>query len=119
MFPYTANKVGSHSLRSGAATALHLSGSNTASIMQAGRWSSDAFLTYMRPHLVEAENDIGTRMLQHKNYHQPPHTNNTRHTQDPGRRIDPRAHTSTQRQRRTSFHGPDSSSSMIPRLHLF
>jgi hypothetical protein len=45
---YSAADVGTHSIRSGAAMGLALSGHATWRIMLAGRWKSQAFLLYIR-----------------------------------------------------------------------
>ena len=43
-----AEDVGPHSNRSSAAMWMYLNGVRTFTIMLQGRWSSDAFLTYIR-----------------------------------------------------------------------
>jgi hypothetical protein len=49
-FGFHPNEVGNRSLRSGATMALFLKDHSTAKIsMILGRWSSDAFLVYIRP----------------------------------------------------------------------
>jgi hypothetical protein len=48
-FGFDATEIGTKSLRSGAAMALFLMDYSTAGNMILGRWSSDAFLVYIRP----------------------------------------------------------------------
>ena len=45
---FPSNEIAGHSLRSGGATALALTGTPLHQIQSAGRWSSDAFLIYLR-----------------------------------------------------------------------
>ena len=60
---YFATKVGTHSLRSAAATAMHLAGVLVFTIMLIGRWSSDAFLRYVRHQVQEFSSGVSSRML--------------------------------------------------------
>ena len=46
---YLAEDIGTHSLRSGCAMALHLVELSEYAIKLIGRWKSDAFLVYIRP----------------------------------------------------------------------
>jgi len=48
---YKEEDVGSHSLRSGGATALYINGYDTMAIQRAGRWTSDTFLMYIHSQL--------------------------------------------------------------------
>ena len=45
---FPAVETGLHSIRSGAAIAMFLSGVSTIIIQRVGRWKSDAFLEYIR-----------------------------------------------------------------------
>jgi len=45
---FTGDDVGNHSIRSALAMALYLSKRAISTIMLLGRWSSDAFLLYIR-----------------------------------------------------------------------
>ena len=45
---FTADEIGTHSLRSGAAMQMYLGEIPVYTIMLIGRWSSDAFLRYIR-----------------------------------------------------------------------
>ena len=50
---YTPDQIGLHSARSGAAMAMYLAGVPVFTIMLLGRWSSDAFLRYIRKEVQE------------------------------------------------------------------
>ena len=51
MAGYAPEEVGCHSIRSGAAMCLILGGAATHKVMLVGRWSSDAFIAYIRPQI--------------------------------------------------------------------
>jgi len=52
------NDIGLHSLRSSAAMAMYLNGVPVYTIMLLGRWSSDAFLRYIRKQVEEFGHDV-------------------------------------------------------------
>ena len=60
--------VGTHSLRSGGAMAMFLGGTPTFVIMLQGRWSSDAFLRYIRKQVKQFSKGISTRMIQNEEF---------------------------------------------------
>jgi hypothetical protein len=62
-FGFHPHEVGNRSLRSGAAMALFLKDHSTAKIMILGRWSSDAFLVYIRPQVLEWTNNMSRDMV--------------------------------------------------------
>jgi hypothetical protein len=62
-FGFHPHEVGNRSLRSGAAMALFLKDHSTAKIMILGRWSSDAFLVYIRPQVLEWTNNMSRDMI--------------------------------------------------------
>jgi hypothetical protein len=76
------HKVGLHSLRSSAAMAMYLNKVPVYTIMLLGRWSSDAFLRYIRKQVQEFSNDVSSRMIRQGTYH---------HVAEPDRH-DPRNH---------------------------
>lgn len=86
--PYKPEDIGSHSLRSGAAVALFLSGVDPVDIMLTGRWSSDAFLLYIRPYIVEMAKDLSSRMIQSNSYTLPNSENQTSNNRNRERRPD-------------------------------
>jgi hypothetical protein len=55
-------EIGTHSLRSGAAMAMHLAEVPVYTIMIMGRWSSDAFLRYIRKQVAQFSQNIAKRM---------------------------------------------------------
>ena len=60
------SEFGSHSIRSGAAMAMCLNDVPTYTIMLVGRWSSDAFLKYIRRQVQEFTSGVSTRMIQQR-----------------------------------------------------
>ena len=56
-------EIGTHSIQSGAAMAMYLSGVPAFVIMMIGRWSSDAFLRYIRRQVQEFSYGISSKML--------------------------------------------------------
>jgi hypothetical protein len=57
------HEIGTHSIRSGAAMAMYLGGVPVFAIMMIGRWSSDAFMRYIRKQIEEFTFDVSSRML--------------------------------------------------------
>jgi hypothetical protein len=62
-FGYEANDLGTRSIRSGAAMGLFLMNHPVHKIMILGRWSSDAFLVYIRPQVLEWTNNMSADMI--------------------------------------------------------
>jgi hypothetical protein len=58
------SEVGTHSIRSGAAMAMYLAGVPIFSIMLIGRWSSLAFLKYIRKQVQEFSFGISSKMIE-------------------------------------------------------
>jgi hypothetical protein len=65
---FTAKQIGLHSARSGSAMAMYLAGVPVYTIMLLGRWSSDAFLRYIRKQVKEFSKGISSRMIQNENF---------------------------------------------------
>jgi hypothetical protein len=59
---------GTHSIRSGGAMAMYLDEVPIYSIMMIGRWSSDAFLRYIRKQVEQFSHNISKRMNKHMHY---------------------------------------------------
>jgi hypothetical protein len=59
---YTPRRIGSHSLRASGAMALKLNGSDEATIMKVGRWSSKTFLTYIHEQIGALSAGLSLRM---------------------------------------------------------
>jgi len=69
------SECGTHSIRSGAAMAMHLSNVPAYTIMLIGRWSSDAFLVYLRPQVLQFTRQVSSRMIEHSDFFSmPDHT---------------------------------------------
>jgi hypothetical protein len=104
-FGFDPHEIGNKSIRSGAAMALFINDISTAKIMILGRWSSDAFLVYIRPQVLEWTNNMSREMIAvdsffdvQMNHHTTP--------------ADPRTRANRYN---NPFNGP---SVVIPRLHL-
>ena len=82
VFGLKPKEIGTHSLRSSAAMGMYLNGIPVYTIMLLGRWSSDAFLRYIRKQVEEFSNEVSQKMIQNPKYH---------HLPDPDRE-DPRTH---------------------------
>jgi hypothetical protein len=65
---FTPDQLGLHSARSGAAMAMCLAGVPVFTIMLLGRWSSDAFLRYIRKQVKEFSAGISNKMIQHEEF---------------------------------------------------
>ena len=61
--------IGLHSLRSGGAMAMFLSGVSTIVIKRIGRWMSDAFLEYIREQVESFTFGVAQRMLDFEHFH--------------------------------------------------
>ena len=65
--------IGLHSCRSSAAMAMYLNHVPVYTIMLLGRWSSDAFLRYIRQQVTDFGSDVASKMIQTPRfYHVPP-----------------------------------------------
>jgi hypothetical protein len=60
---FTKEDIGLHSIRSGGAMAMFLSGTSVIIIMRVGRWSSEAFLEYIRDQIENFTYGVSKRML--------------------------------------------------------
>ena len=60
---FTKDDVGLHSIRSGGAMAMFLAGTATIIIMRIGRWSSEAFLEYIREQVEQFTRGVSKNML--------------------------------------------------------
>ena len=61
---FDASELGLHSIRSGAAMSMYLTGIPVFTIMLIGRWSSDAFLQYIRKQVQEFSAGVSVKMIQ-------------------------------------------------------
>jgi hypothetical protein len=60
---YLPSQIGNKSIRSGCAMALFINKTSVPMIMMAGRWSSDAFLVYIRPQVLEWSGNLSNRLI--------------------------------------------------------
>ena len=60
---FVADDLGLHSIRSGAAMSMYLAGVPVFTIMLIGRWSSDAFLRYIRKQVQEFSKEVSKKMV--------------------------------------------------------
>ena len=65
---FDPNEIGLHSLRSGGAMAMFLSGISTIVIRRIGRWSSEAFLEYIREQVQDFTAGVAQKMLNYENF---------------------------------------------------
>ena len=69
---YTAEEIGCHSIRSGAAMAMYLANHPirvpTYTIMLQGRWCSDAFLRYIRKQVKEFSKGVSEAMISKESF---------------------------------------------------
>jgi hypothetical protein len=72
------HEIGTHSIRSGAAMAMYLAGVPVFSIMLIGRWSSLAFLKYIRKQVQEFSFGISSKMIEVQSFK---HINTTKSTE--------------------------------------
>ena len=79
--------AGTHSNRSAAAMAMYLANVPVFSIMLIGRWSSDAFLLYIRKQVQQFSRGISRLMVLNDTYFTIPGTQSN--PDDPRRRHDP------------------------------
>jgi hypothetical protein len=68
VFGFGPPDIGNKSLRSGAAMSLFLMDHSVARIMILGRWSSDAFLVYIRPQVLEWTNNMSKDMISNDSF---------------------------------------------------
>ena len=60
---FKTDDIGTHSIRSGAAMQMFLGECPVYVIMMIGRWSSDAFLKYIRKQVEQFSHNVSRRML--------------------------------------------------------
>ena len=84
------HKIGTHSIRLGAAMAMFLRGCPVFLIMMIGHWSSDAFLRYIRKQVKEFNHNVSRKMPSHMFHrHIPNYTLQTISNLDPRQRNHP------------------------------
>jgi hypothetical protein len=103
-FGFSASDLGTRSIRSGAAMSLFLMNHPVHKIMILGRWSSDAFLVYLRPQVLEWTNQMSCDMI---------HIDSFMDATDP-RRVPP----SDPRTRQKLFNGSKSDNHPVKMLKM-
>ena len=91
---FNPQDIGTHSIRSGAAMAMYLDEVPVYTIMLIGRWSSDAFLLYIRKQVEQFSHNVSSRMIRHVNFTHIPDFQPTISRHDP-RQRNHRANTQT------------------------
>ena len=82
-------EVGTHSIRSGAAMAMYLGEVPVYTIMMLGRWSSDAFLRYIRKQVEQFSHNVSKKMIIHQFHRHVPQIDRTISRHDPRQRNHP------------------------------
>ena len=83
---FEPNDIGTHSIRSGAAMAMYLDEIPVYTIMLIGRWSSDAFLLYIRKQVEQFSHNVSKRMIRHTHFTHIPDFQPRVHRHDPRQR---------------------------------
>ena len=65
---FKISDIGTHSIRSGAAMAMYLDEVPVYTIMLIGRWSSDAFLLYIRKQVEQFSQNVSSRMIRNLDF---------------------------------------------------
>ena len=65
---FTKEDIGLHSIRSGGAMAMFLSGTSVIIIQRVGHWSSEAFLEYIREQVESFTLDVSKSMLKFEEF---------------------------------------------------
>jgi hypothetical protein len=105
-FGFHPHEIGNKSIRSGAAMSLFLMDHSPAKIMILGRWSSDAFLVYIRPQVLEWTHNMSWDMIHLDSFFDASH-------RDLVAADDPR----TRKRLKASFNGRDSVVT-IPKFYI-
>jgi hypothetical protein len=105
-FGFHPHEIGNRSIRSGAAMSLFLMDHSPAKIMILGRWSSDAFLVYIRPQVLEWTHNMSWDMIHLDSFFDASH-------HDLVASDDPR----TRKRLKASFNGQDSVVT-IPKFYI-
>ena len=106
---FAAHEIGLHSARSGAAMALYLAGVPVYIIMLIGRWSSDAFLLYIRKQVQEFSKNISDKMISNENFFTIPEAS----------KEDPRTRNHLLNHAARQHHGPIPQNAFRPLISLF
>jgi hypothetical protein len=69
---FSEHDVGTHSNRSGGAMGMYLSGTPVYTIMLLGRWSSDAFMRYIRKQVLSMSHGVSAKMITYEEFYTVP-----------------------------------------------
>ena len=110
---FTGKEVGTHSIRSSLAMALYLNKRQVSTIMLIGRWSSDAFLLYIRRQVQEFSAGVSADMVSQEHFFTIPDI-----AEDP---LDPRTSNNQSFATTISINGPNASTAHVkrPALHVW
>jgi hypothetical protein len=78
-----AGEIGTHSIHSGASMAMYLGEVPVYTIMVLGRWSSDAFLQYIRKQVEQFSHNVSKKMIKHQFHMHVPQVDRTISRHDP------------------------------------
>ena len=84
-----AGEIGTHSSWSGAAMAMYLCNAAVYTIMMLGRWSSDAFLRYIRKQVEQFSHNVSKKMIANMFHWHVPEIDQTISCHDPRQRNHP------------------------------
>ena len=107
---FKGSDVGTHSIRSSLAMALYLKKRMVSTIMLIGRWSSDAFLLYIRRQIQEFSAGVSADMVSQENFFTIPDI-----AEDP---LDPRTSNNQSFATTISLNGPTASTAHVKRTAL-
>lgn len=94
---FTADEIGTHSIRSGAAMQMYLGEIPVYTIMLIGRWSSDAFLRYIRKQVEQFSHNVSRRMITFMSFRHVPDIAPRRISSEDPRQRNHRDNTETRR----------------------
>ena len=86
---FNIKDIGTHSIRSGAAMAMYLDDVPVYTIMIVGKWSSDAFLRYIRRQVKQFSHNVSSRMIKNQHFYHIPTFEPSSHRLDPLTPNDP------------------------------
>ena len=111
---FTGKDVGTHSIRASLAMALYLKKRMVSTIMLIGRWSSDAFLLYIRRQVQEFSAGVSADMVSHDQFFTIPDISEN----DP---LDPRTSNRQSFATTISLNGPNMSTAHAkqPAMHIW
>ena len=111
---FTGEEVGTHSIRSSLAMALYLARRPVTTIMLLGRWSSDAFLLYIRRQIQEFSAGVSADMVSNEDFYTIPDL-------EVCDSLDPRTRNSQSFANTISLNGPNAGTAHAkrPAMHVW